>query len=133
MTKPKSKPRSASRSNVSKTMGRSRATRASVRKAAKPKPDKQLSVRKDLGSAQRQTMRKESKQAQVLAMLGSSSGATIDAIMLATKWQQHSVRGFLAGVVRKKLGLNLVSEVSESGRVYRIKLGRFSAVAKHSA
>jgi hypothetical protein len=35
-------------------------------------------------------------------------------------WQQHSVRGFLAGVIRKKLGLNLVSEPREGGRVYRI-------------
>jgi len=40
--------------------------------------------------------------------------------MTATGWQQHSVRGFLAGVIRKKLGLNLVSEPREGGRVYRI-------------
>jgi hypothetical protein len=40
--------------------------------------------------------------------------------MAATGWQQHSVRGFLAGVVRKKLGLNLVSEPNLDGRVYRI-------------
>jgi hypothetical protein len=40
--------------------------------------------------------------------------------MAATGWQQHSVRGFLTGVVRKKLGLNLVSAPAESGRVYRI-------------
>jgi hypothetical protein len=38
----------------------------------------------------------------------------------ATGWQQHSVRGFLAGVVRKKLQLNLVSELSPDGRIYRI-------------
>ena len=40
--------------------------------------------------------------------------------MAATGWQQHSVRGFLAGGIRKKLGLNLVSEPKEGGRIYRI-------------
>jgi hypothetical protein len=41
-------------------------------------------------------------------------------MMHATGWQQHSVRGFLAGVVRKKLGFNLVSAATEGGRFYRI-------------
>ena len=47
--------------------------------------------------------------------------------------QQHSVRGFLAGVVRKKLGLNLVSEQTDKGRVYRIKDGKASTVAADRA
>jgi hypothetical protein len=54
-------------------------------------------------------------------MLRAPAGTTIAAMMAATEWQQHSVRGFLAGVVRKKLGLNLVSEQTDKGRVYRIK------------
>jgi hypothetical protein len=47
--------------------------------------------------------------------------------MAMTEWQQHTVRGFLAGVVRKKLGLNLASEQTDKGRVYRIKDGKASS------
>ena len=66
------------------------------------------------------TTRHGSKKARIIAMLQAPSGATIEAIARAVKWQSHSVRGFLAGVVRKKLDLTLVSTADESGRVYRI-------------
>jgi hypothetical protein len=49
------------------------------------------------------------------------------------KWQQHSIRGFLAGVVCKRLGLNLVSEQTDKGRVYRIKDGNASPAAADRA
>ena len=69
------------------------------------------------------------KQARVIAMLCAPAGATIDAIMKVTNWQQHSVRGFLTAVVRKKLGFDLLSEAAESGRIYRINGQRVSSSA----
>jgi Protein of unknown function (DUF3489) len=61
-----------------------------------------------------------SKQSRVLTMLQSPAGATIAAVMKATGWQPHSVRGFLAGVVRKRLKLELGSTKVDGNRVYRI-------------
>jgi hypothetical protein len=65
--------------------------------------------------------RANSKQAGVLDLLRRPQGSTIPVIMKATGWQQHSVRGFFAGVVRKKLRLTLRSEKPNDGdRIYRI-------------
>ena len=108
MTKPKSKTKVATRSaarKISKSKSRTRSAPASSKPAVRP----------------------DTKHARIIAMLRAPAGATIAAIMAATEWQQHSVRGFLAGVVRKKLGLNLVSEQTDKGRVYRIKDGKASS------
>jgi hypothetical protein len=110
MTKPNPKPKAA--------------TRSLARKTAKPAPRKRSTAPSPRPAAGRDT-----KHARIVAMLRKPTGATIAAIVTATDWQQHSVRGFLAGVVRKKLGLNLVSDQTDKGRVYRIKDSKAAPMA----
>ena len=105
MIKSKSRPKAATRSIARK------AAKSPLRKRPASAPSKQKA-----GS--------DTKHARIIAMLRAPAGATVARIMNATAWQQHSVRGFLAGVVRKKLELNLISELTDKGRVYRIKDGK---------
>ena len=69
------------------------------------------------------------KHDRVLGLLRARNGTTIAAISKVTGWQPHSVRGFLAGVVKKRLGLTLQSEKTKSGRIYRIVRTKKSAPA----
>jgi hypothetical protein len=65
-----------------------------------------------------------SKQDSVVVMLRRPEGATLDSLVKATGWQPHSVRGFLAGTIRKKLKLQLISEKVEGVRTYRLGSGK---------
>jgi Protein of unknown function (DUF3489) len=121
MRKPNSKHRTPSHSSSRKTAKQSNAAaQTTPHKPVKLKRGTQSAVGQQHQSREKQTERTETKQACILAMLRAPSGVTIDAMVHATGWQQHSVRGFLAGVVRKKLGLNLVSAATEGRRLYRI-------------
>ena len=65
--------------------------------------------------------REGTKQAKLIAMLKAPAGATIAEIVEATGWQSHTVRGALAGALKKKLGLDVASaKEDQRGRVYRI-------------
>ena len=104
------------------------ATRPIARKTAKP-----AFTKRSTPASSKLPARSASKHDRIIAMLRTSAGATIASLVMATEWQQHSVRGFLAGVVRKKLGLNLVSEQTDKGRVYRIRAGKAPPAAADRA
>ena len=70
------------------------------------------------------TQREGTKQAKLIAMLRGPDGATIEEIMVALDWAAHTIRGAMAGALKKKLGLEVTSEKVEGrGRVYRLPAG----------
>ena len=86
------------------------------------KPSKTSRKRKPQSKDKTPGVRAESKQAKLIEMLKRPVGATIDEIVKKFDWQPHTVRGAIAGALKKKLGLDVQSEKVEGrGRVYRIK------------
>jgi Protein of unknown function (DUF3489) len=101
----------------------SRTKRPSPKKAAAPpvKATKASSGRRNPNS----------KQDQIVTLLRQPKGATLDVLVKATQWQKHSVRGFLAGTVRKKLKLPLISEKVHGIRTYRIRSPKAKKATKN--
>ncbi|MEM6464261.1 MAG: DUF3489 domain-containing protein [Pseudomonadota bacterium] len=75
--------------------------------------------------------RKPTKADIIIKLLGSKQGATIDDIRKATGWQAHSVRGFLSGTVKKRMGLSIENEPDKTGvRRYKIVKQAEASVSK---
>jgi Protein of unknown function (DUF3489) len=97
---------------------RAKKTAAVPTRTTKPSPDR---------------AKPDSKQHKIVALLQRPEGATLDVLVKETQWQKHSVRGFLAGTVRKKLKLPLLSEKIDGVRNYRIGAGKAAKSKKISA
>src|SRR4051812_23732599 len=111
-----SKPKTTRKAHVAKR-GRhgARPTAKATTKASSAKKTPQRAKKAN-------STRNGSKTAQVLELLKRPGGATLQELMAATEWQPHSVRGFLSGTVRAKMGLALTSSRAEDGkRTYSVK------------
>ena len=71
-------------------------------------------------AAEKVAAKRQSKGDKVVALLRRENGATLEEMMKATGWQKHSVRGFMAGTLKKRHGFTAVSEKTDTGRVYRV-------------
>jgi hypothetical protein len=105
----------------------SRRKAASAAATAKKPPSKaaRVAAAKTPVKADEPKVERVTKQERMLTLLSRPEGASIAEMMQATNWQQHSVRGFLAGTVKKKLGFSLTtSKVAGDDRRYRIETRR---------
>lgn len=98
---------------------------ARAESADKPKRGRRQLKEPKKGRARKEakprTVRENTKQAALIDMLKRARGATVEEIAQALDWQHHTVRGAMAGALKKKLGLKIESEKHEKrGRVYRI-------------
>ena len=92
---------------------------AAGKPAKTKKPAK--TARKKIAAKTPRATRENTKQHRLIEMLKRPKGASIDEIVEALEWQPHTVRGAIAGALKKKLGLDVTSHKDEKrGRVYKI-------------
>ena len=118
ITKPDRKRTTASKDAAKQARKEPRfAQRAAAKAASKTKsPASTPSRRQD-----RSAIRQGSKTEKIIGLLKRPDGATLNEVMKATEWQAHSVRGFLSGTLRKKLGVRVDSiKRDDNERTYRI-------------
>lgn len=94
--------------------------RKAAKKAAKAKAPKKAAKKAAKKNGAAPAQRAGTKQAKMIALISRPQGATNEEIQKATGWQPHTVRGAIAGALKKKLGLKVIAEDGEKGRTYRI-------------
>lgn len=94
---------------------------ASKRQPARGRPKSHRPDERPRGASQKTTVHQRTKTDQIVALLQQPSGATLQAIMAATEWQAHSVRGFISGQLRNRMGLRVKSFERNGERVYAIQ------------
>jgi hypothetical protein len=100
-------------------LAKKHATKTGAAQAVTPQPSL-LPVKATSTKIRKEDGERITKQARVVELLRSPAGTSIAVVMKATGWQPHSVRGFFAGVVQKKLRLKLNSKKINGNRIYRI-------------
>jgi hypothetical protein len=103
---------------MAKTKKQATTRKATVRR----KPTKTGSRKRAAQTPTTSPARQQTKKDVVLALLRREEGATLAELMTATGWQAHSVRGFISGTLRKKLGLAVSAGKNAAGEhSYQIK------------
>jgi Protein of unknown function (DUF3489) len=99
------------------------ATRNTTVKKHQKKPAPKSSSKVKLTAATVPSGRPNTKSSIILQLLNRKQGATVAELATATSWQEHSVRGFMSGTLKKKLGLEVMSEIINGNRHYGVRGG----------
>ena len=88
------------------------------------KPSLKKSPKVKLAGTTNGAGRPDTKSSIILQLLNQEEGATVTSLAKAVGWQEHSVRGFMSGTLKKKHRLEVMSQIINGVRQYRIRSGR---------